>query len=43
MNEELLYEKALEHKDRDFLQIATAFNNTVRPNGCFNFKVRKVI
>ena len=30
MNEELLYEKALEHKDRDFLQIATAFNNTVR-------------
>ena len=30
MNEELLYEKAKEHKDRDFLQIATAFNNTVR-------------
>ena len=30
MNEEFLYEKALEHKERDFIQIATAFNNTVR-------------
>ena len=30
MNEERLYEKALEHKDRDFLQVATAFNGTVR-------------
>jgi len=30
MNEQNLYEKALEHKDRDFLQIATAFNGTVR-------------
>lgn len=30
MNEEYLYEKAKEHKDRDFLQIATAFDRTVR-------------
>lgn len=30
MNEELLFERAKAHKDRDFLQIATAFNETVR-------------
>ena len=30
MNEESLYEKALEHKGKDFLQIATAFNHTIR-------------
>ena len=29
-DEQYLYEKALEHKGKDFLQIATAFNNTVR-------------
>ena len=30
MNQETLYEKALEHKGKDFIQVATAFNNTVR-------------
>ena len=30
MNQESLYEKALEHKGKDFLQIATAFNHTIR-------------
>lgn len=30
MNEEYLYEKALEHKGKDFLQVATAFNHTIR-------------
>ena len=30
MNEESLYEKAAEHKGKDFLQIATAFNHTIR-------------
>ena len=30
MNEETLYEKALEHKGKDFLQVATAFNHTIR-------------
>ncbi len=30
MNDKMLYEKAMEHKGKDFLQIATAFNHTVR-------------
>ena len=30
MNEQYLYEKAKEHKGKDFLQIATAFNHTIR-------------
>lgn len=30
MNEETLYEKALEHKGKDYLQVATAFNGTIR-------------
>lgn len=30
MNEKTLYEKALEQKGKDFLQVATAFNGTVR-------------
>ena len=30
MNLESLYEKAAEHKGKDFLQIATAFNHTIR-------------
>lgn len=30
MNEQNLYEKAKEHKGKDFLQIATAFNHTIR-------------
>lgn len=30
MNEQNLYEKAAEHKGKDFLQIATAFNHTIR-------------
>lgn len=30
MNEETLYEKAMEHKGKDFLQVATAFNHTIR-------------
>lgn len=30
MNEQYLYEKAAEHKGKDFLQVATAFNHTVR-------------
>ena len=30
MEEKTLYEKALEHKDKDFLQVATAFDGMVR-------------
>ena len=30
MEEKTLYEKAMEHKGKDFLQIATAFNHTIR-------------
>ena len=30
MNQETLYEKALEHKGKDFIQVATAFNHTIR-------------
>jgi molecular chaperone Hsp33 len=30
MEEKTLYEKALEHKDKDFLQVATAFNGSIR-------------
>ena len=41
MNEEMLYEKAYEHKDRDFLQIATAFDNTIRIYVCKSTQIVK--